>query len=553
MSTKNGIFSPFDFYEAVSDLVTATTHNLGKIDFITSLDITEAVLVNVSTLVETACTVDQHTYDYKGTSYTRSRITLNSVPSGRYYIKISKGLLNVRYAGFIEGSACSSSILFINECNDQNYAWDDDGGAFDVPFEYNLHEAKELEPDFERRTETFVNENGEIQKTTQLIPKNNLVVVLPREATSMLNAAASCDKIYIGDVTNQVKNVTIKKEDVDSFYSKFTITYEHDQLNDINGCCDELNLDTIITEGNGGGGDCTGFSVAISKSSGTLTAVPTGAPSTPTYRWYRNGVFLSTGTNLITNGVSGSYSVEAFDTGCWRTASLYISDPCEAMQVQPYLTGNDINANIVNPISGYTISVVLNGVEVATSLPYTALASGNYYVYATAGDCTKGGGVVVDLTNLDCSFTVSINENGNTLEAVTSASSPTYQWELETAAGRTIIGTAATQELQGQGIYFLTVTDGCSKEAYIYYQPDGGEVVNYLTKVDGYEHTVYGIDLLSITSPATQLEVEINGVGAIYTASAPTATNEYSINASGQLITWSAIPLSNGTLKIYKK
>lgn len=85
--------------------------------------------------------------------------------------------------------------------------------------------------------------------------------------------------------------------------------------------------------------------------------------------------------------------------------------------------------------------------------------------------------------------------------------------------------------------------------------PAGALMPGYcvLHNASGYEFTVFGIDMLAITNPTTQLEVNIEGNEAIYTSTAPIGVNQYSINAEGELITWSALPLSNALIVIERK
>jgi len=199
-------------------------------------------------------------------------------------------------------------------------------------------------------------------------------------------------------------------------------------------------------------------------------------------------------------------------------------------QLELTKTLNSINGTVSNVPDGETesYSVVLNGVEVATSLPYTATEDGIYYVYATAGECNKVKGISVTLEDDDCDFTIDIVENGGILEADTDATTPTYQWEFENAA--------ETQVIDGKGIYWLKVTQGdCTKETYLYLEPltESGIFVRY--GGTGTTFTVLGINLLDITNYAGTIKVTVNGVVFSYTAGAP-GLNQYSVNISGQLV-----------------
>jgi len=337
-------------------------------------------------------------------------------------------------------------------------------------------------------------------------------------------------------------------------WSRITVKFQFHEVENKNACCDELNLDTISQTGvGGGGGACTGISVGITETSGTLEALAAGMAGTWLYKWYRNGLYVSAGDTLVTNGVYGEYRVEATNTGCYTSSSIYIADPCDAMTIDPVVTGNSINASIENEIPGTTYSLKLNGVEVATSLPYTALASGVYYIYATNGTCKKVAGVYVTLQNEDCDFTIGIDQTGNQLEATTDAVGATFEWEFEDADGR--VAYAATQAISmgSDGIYWLTITSGtCEKETYYLKDVNAAKIINVLTRQTGYEFNVFDISLGDITDPANELEVLINGVTQIYTASTPVAGGYYTITAGLKIAIWSASPITNGTVKVTK-
>ena len=94
------------------------------------------------------------------------------------------------------------------------------------------------------------------------------------------------------------------------------------------------------------------------------------------------------------------------------------------MTIEAFVNNNSINANIENEISGTTYEVRLNGSLLSTSLPYTALTTGTYYVYAIAGNCKKVSGVYVVIQNTDCDYTIGIDQNNNELTATTDAAKP---------------------------------------------------------------------------------------------------------------------------------
>jgi hypothetical protein len=252
----------------------------------------------------------------------------------------------------------------------------------------------------------------------------------------------------------------------------------------------------------------------------------------------------------INTSQSGDYKVEVKIGICTEIANYYIDNPCLSFQLNLTKIGYKINGTTSNVPDGETVdySIVLNGVEVATSLPYDATTEGIYYVYANAGECRQVKGIFVELVQEDCAFLASITQDGSTLEVSTDAISPTYLWELETSAGRSTIGTGATVQVQGTGIYWLTVTNGlCSKPDYLYLEPSTGRII-VLNRSNGSEFTVTDISLLNIADPAIKVTVHINGVLQSYVSGTPSAPGQWGIKSDGKLLVFGT--LTNATIKI---
>jgi hypothetical protein len=331
------------------------------------------------------------------------------------------------------------------------------------------------------------------------------------------------------------------------------MTFEfYDTITDGNTCCEGISIDEILSP-EAPSGSCIGFSVEISETSDVLSVVITGAISfTQTYKWYRNNVFLSSASTISVVG-AGNYRVDVTDSGCKASASWFKDNVCALFQIQTTKVLNEINATASNVPDGETVSwsVVFEGSEVATALPYECLASGIYYIYGTAGDCQKAAGIFVQLLDDDCAFSVDITEDGNTLTADTDAADPTYLWELETASGRTEIGSTESITAVGSGIYWLTVTNGeCSNDSYIYKEPGTTQMIWVGTKISGTETPVIEIDVDSVTNPAFELEVSVNGVLQTYVSPTPLTAGQYGIS-SGKITFGST--LTNATIKVIKR
>lgn len=547
MINNTGAFNPFAWHNRKADIRPYVVYKLKDVDFIVNDTVSSANLVNLATGATTGLTVTVQTYDLDGETLVRSRIQGTLASNTKYYINID----NQIYSDAIEKTSCGIEVEASNLCNDNNYAWSDDAAAVGV----NLDMAVQSELlEFESETIQIVTDNGTVEKAKKVRKYYTVEAALPTAFYNMLYAMGTCESVSIGGLP--VKNLTVSQEKAaDTGYSKVTLKFQFIESENKNSCCEELNLDTISQTGvGGGGGTCTGYSVSISNASGTLTATASGIAGTSIYKWYRNGQYVSTGSSLVTNGVYGEYRVEATNSGCYTASTLYLADPCEAMKITVTVVANEINASIENEISGTTYQVWFNGSQVASSLPYTALASGAYYVYAIKDNCKKVSGVYVELQNEDCDYTASISQNNNELTAVTDASSPTYEWEFENEDGRSAYASTETINMAGDGIYWLTVTSGtCEKEAYHLKQDNKPTIICTLTRQQGHEFNVLEIPLLDITDPATELTVLINGVENSFSPSTPASGGVYSIKSDGKLIIWSGAPLTNGTVKVIWK
>jgi len=309
-------------------------------------------------------------------------------------------------------------------------------------------------------------------------------------------------------------------------------------------CCEIINIDDIISpEYVSGGAECVGFSAEIVNTDGTLSATLTGAPTgVTTYKWYRDNIYLSSATTIDIEA-PGNYRVDVTIGQCKTSASYFKDNACALFQIDLTKSGNEINATVSNVPDGETVaySVVLNGVEVSTSVPYTVAETGTYYVYATAGPCEKSKAIYVVLEDDDCLFTIDITESDGVLTAVTDAVTPSYLWELETSTGRTTVGTASTLQIGAKGIYWLTITNaGCSKSDYIYKEPlstTGSCVLARTTTTAGLQPiTVYGIDLTNVVNFTSEILVTLNGVVQTKVSGNPTLANTYGVDSSGRLL-----------------
>jgi hypothetical protein len=526
-----GIYHPFLWSNKASDVDNLTIYKVKQLDVILTGQIGSVTLVNAVTGAITSPTTNSVTWSVKGVTVQATRVSGSLSEGALYYLDVD----GLYYSDLITKSDCTTEILTWNSCSNQFYDWDSDP----VTQKISLFDPVAVAPIIETESETVITEYGQQDKTLRVNKKYRLQFVAPVGYIQLLSGLKINDSVTID--SQEIINIEVEAQEQEGGrYSIFTLSYQlKNELQEGSTCCDIINIDDIISPDNGGGGEeCEGFTVEIDYTDGELSAITTGEPEgTPIYKWYRNGIYLSGASSIVTD-LYGDYKVEVRIGACTAKANYYIVDECTAFQLELTKTLNSINGTVSNVPDGETetYSVVLNGVEVATSLPYTATEDGIYYVYATAGECNKVKGISVTLEDDDCDFTIDIVENGGILEADTDATTPTYQWEFENGTDRTVIGTAATQVIDGKGIYWLKITQGdCTKETYLYLEPltESGIFVRY--GGTGTTFTVLGINLLDITNYAGTIKVTVNGVVFSYTAGAP-GLNQYSVNISGQLV-----------------
>lgn len=520
MIDNNGTYNQFTWHFFKKDIRPHVIYELYFISYIVNRHITDAKLVNYSTGAVTSLTRSNVSYDVEGVTLQRCKISGSVPTSGLYYIEMD-GL----YSDLISFNDCGLYIEASNDCDDLHYRWSSDS----YPVYLSISNAKQRDDKkYESETIEIVTETGTKTLTKKFKEITIVEALLPIGYYNVLNGITSSTSVKINNTL--IKNIKVNKEDINTSYAKFTIEFQYLVPENKSACCEEVNLDSIIISGSGGGNpSCVDYEVEITNTAGTLEAVATGVVGTSIYKWYRNGQYLSSGDTLVTNGVYGSYKVEATNTGCFTTATIYLSDPCDAMSIEAFVVNNVINASIENEISGTTYSVKLNGTEVTTSLPYTALASGVYFIHATKDNCKKVAGVYVTLTSNDCAFTIDIDVDGNNLTVDTNAVDPyTVEWEKEDSTGRNVISTAETIAMNGHGIYFLTVTKGsCSKEDYHYnynYPTNnfGQPKTQTFTGVTG---TSFEVTLFDPT-PSDWVMVYRNGVKMTLNAT-PTIANQF--------------------------
>lgn len=546
-----GRFNPFNWHTSQAAVNTHAVYKFPAFSFIVNGTVTTATRIKLSDLSESSLTKSVKTWDIDGNTLTATVISPTGSVGVQYIYKIVIGS-NTYYSDVIEiiGSDCVLQIGTTNSCNNTNYPFADNPSVFNV----NFPDVQWQVPTTEDEYETIITSTGEERRLIGQITRHEFWFVQPKWFANMLTGLRTNDGSFLG--SSAIKGIEFEYSELgDGIMAAFKLSFEYVGLHQGNSCCDDVDLDDILSPGGGSGGACDDFVIEIDNTSDTLSVDATDPPiGTPSYRWYRNGVLIST-ASTIAIVQSGDYRVDVTIAGCRATASYYKDDVCGLFSVDVYSSGNFVNADLSNVPDGCTptYSVILNGSEVATSVPFEVAATGTYFVKVTACNCVKSGAVyIVYSAETNCDFTLDIDITGSTLSADTDASSPSYLWEFEDETGRTTVGTSISITAQNRGIYWLTVTDGgCSKETYVYLAPSSQTGVVVLYKATGYQFDVIGINLLGITNFANDIIVTINGDVHTYTSdTTPDSANLYSVNGSGQLVTRSATPFTNATIVI---
>lgn len=545
MFSDFGLFNPFILHKSVDRVRSNVIYKMNPCIFILRGSVGSATKINTETGAETSLTYDTRSWTINDTTFEATYFSDTLTAGVSYYFKININGTDY-YTDYVQNDGCVGvDLATANTCNDINMEWE--GGISAVSLSLANLQQLAAETDFE--FENIVTASGQHRKIKRQVQRQRFWFLQPKGFANILSGVKGNDYNFFNGT--EIRNFDFSEESKDDFYSAFVITFEYVNLQQGNQCCDELDLDEIQNPSGEGTGDGCLMTAEIVNTDDTLTVTLADEPvGTPSYKWYRNNLQISTASS-ITIVQPGNYKVEVLIAGCKATASYFKDDVCALLSVRVYAVGNFVNADVSNVPEGCTetYSVTLDGVEVATTVPYEVAETGTYFVKVTACDCNKSGGVFVNFSEeSNCDFTVAIVQDGNTLEADTDAVAPTYQWELETGEGRNVIGTSATQAITLKGIYFLTVTEGlCSKETYLYIEPlaTAGTFLRY--GGTGTAFTVLGINLLNITNYAGTIQVTVNGVVFSHVAGSP-GLNQYTVNGSGQVVVGSS--LTNPTIVI---
>ena len=546
-----GIYNQFTFEKSKSEINTSIVYKTPLVNCIfTGAGAAVVKRFSDDTVVNTGSAIS---WDIEGVTINAVRIDWSVPTTGEYYIVVD----NYLYTDLIAYDSCIEQLFSHHDCDNQFYAWEADSDDLIIL----MTNSSFLPSKPIQQTIEIISQYGASKKVVSSGVLESIQFLGPSGYTTLLNGIKnnSYNAINTGAGLRQIKNIEVQDSPQgDTGYSIFVLEFEFaDVLSEGSSCCEIINIDEILSPdtGGGGAGGCLTFSATIINTDGTLSVDLIDPPMTgsPSYKWYKNGAYLAS-TATVEVLEPGEYRVDVVQDGCRTKATYFKDDPCSIYQLALTKTGNEINGVTSNVPDGETevYSVVLNGVEVATSLPYLVEEDGTYYVYVTAGRCNVVKGIAMVVEETDCDYTISITKSGNTLTAVTDAGSPTYQWEKEDINGRNVVGAASTQQLTGEAIYWLTIENGaCQKETYFpYFTTEEKEIYCVLARSNGYEFTVYGIDIMEVDP--TDLEVTVDGITQVFVAGTPTLSTQWG-RASDKIIFDSSIPLEDSLIIITKK
>jgi uncharacterized UPF0146 family protein len=467
------------------------------------------------------------------------------------------------FSDFFVGTECSLTISATNSCNDVLYAWENGD-----PLEIGLIEVQQMVPRVETTTEKKYSSTGAIETKVTQVVKYGIGFVQPKSYANILHGIKGLDTIELNG--QPIRNIEVEVSDVNQFYSSIRFIYEFYNPIDGNNCCPEIDIDKInLGEGEIDDEECNTWQIEIEKSGNTLTVVSTDQPEgTPTYRWYRNGSFLTSATS-ITVTLPGNYRVDVSIGGCKKTAAYFIEDECALLNVRVYRVDNVIMADIngvQEDCEPPTVTIYKDDVAVGSAVPYEALESGNYVVKVESCDCERSNGIKILIE--DCDFDASLAVDGNLLTVTENSGHGSFEWEYEDQTGRSGIGSGTSVNLNKTGIYWVTITVGeCERELYYYHVAEGACLPISICNWDempvrnplqdrfmyetGDEFTLVNINLDNVNNFDTQLQVLRNGNNSVeYVAGTPTEPYQYTVGAGNKIILSPDFPLDNENLII---
>lgn len=566
MFANFGILTPFMWHKEFTRIRSNVVYQMGSIEFSVNGTVGAVSVYDVETQVGDGANVEALSWQIKDETIECTKISYAGVVGRTYFILVQKDGENY-YSDHIKITECTTTILANNTCNDVLFPWE-----FGGPIQIDLPNVQQSVPTVETTTEKRYSPTGAVDIKTIQIPRYGLQIIQPRAFANMLRAIKGLDDVSMNG--NKIRNIEVEVTDANQLYSMIRITYEFYNHTDGNDCCDDIPIDDIFFgEEEEENPECEAWEIDIVRNDLTLSVVSTNEPtcgeSEPKYRWYRNGVFLTTAEQIEVE-LAGNYRVEVTKCGCRKIDAYYIEDWCILLKLRVYKVGNWINADIngvKEECEPPEIQVLFNGDVVSTTLPYEATESGTYFVRVQACKCIRSGGVVVTVTD-GCDFDVSIEREDLTLYGQTDAEDPkTYEWSFENMDGNIIIGAGPNVMLNKTGIYwFKVIQEDCEKETYYYYENEAEclpiRICNwdeFPTRVgaqdrfigeNGTEFTLTNIKLVNVNNFNTQIEVLRNGNNvAVYTLDTPTEPFQYTADiANNKIILSSDFAMDNENL-----
>ncbi len=233
--------------------------------------------------------------------------------------------------------------------------------------------------------------------------------------------------------------------------------------------------------------------VICSDSSATYQVPAAGGV---TFKWYKNGVLISSATtNSITVSDSGNYHVIVDNGVCAVTSAVrnvkVNTSPTAIVATSDttYCTGDSTQLT-TNTLSGLTYQWFLNNAPIANanSSAYFAKAPGAYKVRLSLGTCPK----VSNTINITEKLLPAVPTITRNVDVLTSSTASSYQW----FKNGTPVSGATNQNftVTGNGTYTVQITaaNGCKNiSAGIFVIPTGIDANLITSKIEAYPNPVY--------------------------------------------------------------
>jgi len=465
----------------------------------TSVTVPVVTLVNFDTEAETTPTVTPSDLDHRGTAYKINAVAETTPPTGgAYYYKVVLDSVTYYSAVFLVTCTADFEIQYLHSCANPLTGSDTLTNKVQIPG------ARIVPAGTEGEQRSIELADGSIRVTSSHARTVwRLELKGSRDLYERLQHVRHFDTVSVKafGIVYPVKPYTFRVEGnrPTERTSVIVASFQIDAEDEITSClCPEFVSEGTQGNGNGGSDDEAHPNMVVSIDAGSLpqlSASITGTPITPrTVRWYKDGVFFSTAETISIPNETAVWTLRVKVDGYYEQSATYTYvNECNLFSVEAVVTGSTLTANYNNIPQGESVTVSIKDsgdVEVATSLPFTPVATDTYTIEATAGQCVKTKAVYIDINAIGCGHTASIQQVGLEFQGVVGnpgAGTVTYLWEMIDENDQLFI-VANTQNITPTrtGMYTFKVDiDGCTVASLprLYLNSERVEIVNAVSVV----------------------------------------------------------------------